>query len=80
MRLLQLLYCGTERSLDLKRNPHVGGVSGIRLRGHLSPQWADWFEDVTLLNMSEGETLLFAFCTDCLLVHSIVKICNNSPI
>jgi hypothetical protein len=33
-------------------------VYQIRLKGHLGPQWTDWFEGLTLTLEANGETLL----------------------
>ncbi len=30
----------------------------IRVRGHLSPDWSDWFEGLVLLPLENGEMLL----------------------
>ncbi len=30
----------------------------IRLKGHLGPQWADWFEDMTITLEPDGDTVL----------------------
>lgn len=30
----------------------------IRVQGHLSPQWADWFDGITLENLPNGQALL----------------------
>lgn len=36
----------------------------IRIRGHLSPQWAVWFEDATVSLEDNGETLLTCTVVD----------------
>jgi hypothetical protein len=30
----------------------------IRIKGHLGPQWAEWFEGLTITLEAEGDTLL----------------------
>ena len=30
----------------------------IRVEGNISPQWADWFDGLTIQSLGEGETLL----------------------
>lgn len=30
----------------------------IRIQGHLGPQWADWFEDMTITLEPDGDTVL----------------------
>jgi hypothetical protein len=33
-------------------------VYQIRVKGHLGPQWADWFEDPAITLEEDGDTLL----------------------
>ena len=33
-------------------------VYQIRIKGHLSPQWTDWFEGLTITLEEDGDTLL----------------------
>ena len=35
-----------------------GGSYEIRLKGHLAPRWADWFDGLTLTQESDGTTLV----------------------
>jgi hypothetical protein len=30
----------------------------IRIKGHLGPQWSDWFEDMTIALEPDGDTVL----------------------
>jgi hypothetical protein len=30
----------------------------IRIKGHLGPQWTDWFEGLTIMLEEDGDTLL----------------------
>lgn len=30
----------------------------ICVQGHLSPQWADWFENMAIIHCANGQTLL----------------------
>ena len=39
-------------------------VYQIRLQGHLSPKWTDWFGDVTIALEDDGETLLTCLVID----------------
>lgn len=43
---------------DLNTGPDEPMRYQIRIEGHLSPQWADWFGDVTITLEDNGETLL----------------------
>ena len=39
-------------------NPDQATIYHIRLAGHLSPQWADWFEGLRVSLEPDGVTLL----------------------
>ena len=36
----------------------------IRVQGHLSPQWSDWFEGFTITNSVDGEAVLSGMILD----------------
>ena len=36
----------------------------IRVQGHLSPQWSDWFEGFTIINSVDGEAVLSGMILD----------------
>ena len=36
----------------------------IRVQGHLSPQWSDWFEGFTIINSVDGEAVLSGIILD----------------
>ena len=38
--------------------PRQTMVYQIRIKGHLSPQWTDWFEGLTITLEEDGNTLL----------------------
>ena len=38
--------------------PRQTMVYQIRIKGHLSPQWTDWFEGLTVTLEEDGNTLL----------------------
>ena len=44
--------------LDPKRDPGETMVYQIRVKGHLGPQWTDWFEGLTITLEEDGDTLL----------------------
>jgi hypothetical protein len=44
----------------------------IRLRGHLSPQWATYFDGFTLTNNENGEALLTGVITDQAALHGVL--------
>ena len=44
----------------------------IRLKGHLGPQWAEYFDDFTLTNSENGEALLTGMITDQAALHGVL--------
>lgn len=44
----------------------------IRLRGHLSPQWATYFESFTFTNTENGEVLLTGVISDQAALHGVL--------
>jgi hypothetical protein len=45
----------------------------IRIQGHLSQQWQDWFEGLTLTLEEDGNTLLSGPIVDQSALHGILK-------
>jgi hypothetical protein len=60
-----------------KRNPIIDPsqpmVYQIRIKGHLSQQWADWFEDLTITLEENGNTLLTGPVVDQAALHGLLK-------
>jgi len=48
-------------------------VYQIRIKGHLSSQWADWFEGLTITLEDEGYTLLTGPIIDDAALYGILK-------
>ena len=48
-------------------------VYQIRIRGHLSPQSADWFEGLTISLEEDGDTLLTGTVVDQAGLHGLLK-------
>ena len=48
-------------------------VYQIRIRGHLSPQWAAWFEGLTITLEEDGNTLLTGIVIDQAALHGLLK-------
>lgn len=59
--------------LDTESDPDERMVYQIRLKGHLGPQWADWFEGLTITLEDEGETLLTGPVADQAALHGLLK-------
>jgi len=49
-----------------------GGSYEIRLKGHLAPRWADWFDGLTLTRESDGTTLLSGPVVDQAALHGLL--------
>ena len=45
----------------------------IRLRGHLDPQWATWFDGLTITLDENGDTLLTGPVVDQAALHGLLK-------
>ena len=60
-----------------KRNPKTGSsesmVYQIRLKGHLGPQWADWFGGLTITLEEDGDTLLTGLVVDQAALHGLLR-------
>ena len=48
-------------------------VYQIRIKGHLSLQWADWFEGLTITLQEDGDTLLTGKVIDQAALHGWLK-------
>ncbi len=48
-------------------------VYKIRLKGHLGPQWTDWFGGATLRLEANSETLLTCPVTDQAALHGLLR-------
>jgi hypothetical protein len=60
---------------DLVRRavPTVSGQNyEIRLKGHLEPRWADWFDGLTLTRESDGTTVLSGSVVDQAALHGLL--------
>jgi hypothetical protein len=59
---------GTERKPDRQQM-----VYQIRIKGHLGPQWMDWFEGLSITPEETGNTLLSGPIVDQSALHGILK-------
>ena len=48
-------------------------VYHIRIAGHLGPDWAEWFEGLTITLEATGETLLSGPVVDQAALHGVLK-------
>jgi hypothetical protein len=58
---------------NLKTNPGQTIVYQIRLRGHLSDQWTNWFEGLTITLEEDGDTLLTGPVVDQAALFGLLK-------
>jgi hypothetical protein len=49
----------------------------IRVKGHLSPQWSDWFEGFTITNCEDGEALLSGIIPDQAALYGLLSKISN---
>src|SRR5512136_1642374 len=59
--------------LEPKPAPSQPVVYQIRLKGHLSHQWTDWFEGMTITLEDNGDTLLTGPVVDQAALHGLLK-------
>lgn len=52
---------------------HESGLYEIRLKGHLDNQRANWFDDLTIIALSNGETLLVGHVADQAALYGVLK-------
>jgi hypothetical protein len=45
----------------------------IRIKSHLGPEWADWFEGLTIMLEENGDTLLTGPVVDQAALHGLLK-------
>lgn len=51
---------------------HGPGRYEIRLKGHLQPRWASWFDDMTVTNQDDGSTLIRGYVVDQSALHGLL--------
>jgi hypothetical protein len=48
-------------------------VYQIRIKGHLGPEWSDWFEGLTITLEDNGDTLLTGPVIDQAALHGVLR-------
>jgi hypothetical protein len=56
-----------------KTDPGKPTVYKIRIKGHLGPEWSDWFEGLTITLEENGDTLLTGAVLDQAALHGLLK-------
>jgi hypothetical protein len=59
--------------LDPKIDPGQPMGYQIRVKGHLGPQWTDWFGGLTVTLEDDGDTLLTGPVVDQAALHGLLK-------
>ncbi len=59
--------------LDPETDPDQAMVYQIRIKGHLGPQWADWFWGMTITLEEGGDTLLTGPVVDQAALHGLLR-------
>lgn len=49
----------------------------IRVQGHLSARWADWFDGMTLTRIDDGTTVLHGTVADQSALHGLLRKVND---
>ena len=52
---------------------HGPGRYEIRLKGHLQPRWASWFDDMVVLNHDDGTTVIGGYVVDQSALHGLLQ-------
>jgi hypothetical protein len=60
-------------TLNPTTNPSQPVVYQIRIKGHLSRQWREWFEGLTITLEEDGDTLLTGPVIDQAALHGLLK-------
>jgi hypothetical protein len=59
--------------LEPEPTPSQTVIYQIRIKGHLSREWADWFEGLTITLEEDGDTLLTGPVVDQAALHGLLK-------
>lgn len=59
--------------LKPRNNATEPPVYRIRLKGHLGPQWTDWFEGLAVTLENDGDTLLTGPVVDQAALHGLLR-------
>ena len=63
---------------DSKSNSDQVYIYQIRVKGHLDPQWSDWFEGMTIAPDEVGDTLITGPVIDDAALHGLLKKVRDS--
>jgi hypothetical protein len=54
-------------------NPGQRAVYQIRIKGHLGPQWSDWFEGMITTPQVNGDTVVTGLVIDQAALHGLLR-------
>jgi hypothetical protein len=60
-------------TLEPRTDPSQPMVYQIRIKGHLSGLWTDWFEGMTIALEENGDTILTCCAVDQAALHGLLK-------
>ena len=66
-------YKVMSNELEPKPTPSQTVIYQIRIKGHLSREWTDWFEGLTITLEEDGDTLLTGPVVDQAALHGLLK-------
>lgn len=49
----------------------------VRVKGHLAPDWSDWFREAVITQEADGSTLLTCTIVDQAALHGLLKIVRD---
>lgn len=61
----------TER--DSSARPHESAVYAIKIEGHLSAPWTDWFDGMTITLQKDGTSVLSGAIVDQAALHGLLR-------
>jgi hypothetical protein len=64
---------GMSNEFNSRSDPDQLLVYQIRIKGHLGPQWTDWFGGLTIALEDNGETLLTGPVLDQAALHGLLR-------
>lgn len=67
----------TSNKYNRKHDADQPLVYQIRIKGHLDPQWGEWFEGLTITLEEDGNALLTGKVVDQAELHGILKIVRD---
>ena len=66
-----------QRAMSIKLNPGTSQtqpvIYQIRIKGHLGPEWREWFGFLTITLEENGDTLLTGAVTDQSALHGLIR-------